>query len=150
MDILSGSSLHQTVLGRSRSGGAVPRRARGVVPFKEVCPPSIVGASEVLAAELKEVDSFDTFLSNEIPEKENDGEGYVRVKKVKRVDIGARSKYWKRTEQLSCGSRLSLSQNLHQCSSPTVHPDIGVSNPEPEPVLWLFKQNRNLSLPNRR
>ena len=135
----AGSPLRQTVLGRSTRGGAVPRRARGGVPFKEVRPPSIVGAPEVLAAELGGVDSspmksFNTSLSNEIPEKEDDGEEYIRVKKVERVDIGCQ------IEVLEEDRTIILREPSIVVPEPApvlvVHSDMGVqSDPEPEPVL---------------
>jgi hypothetical protein len=136
----AGSPLRQSVLERSTRGG-VPRRPRGGVPFKEVRPPSIVGAPEVLAAELGGVDSstmkpFNTSLSNEveIPEEEDDGEEYIRIKKVEKVDFG-------------CQMEASEEDRTIIVQEPTiivpepapvlvVHSEMGVqSDPEPEPVV---------------
>ena len=137
----AGSPLRQTVLGRSTRGGAVPRRARGGVPFKEVRPPSIVGAPEVLAAELGGVDSsplkpFNTSLSNEveIPEKEDDGEEYIRVKKVEKVDFGCQM------EVLEEERTIILQEPTIVVPEPSpvlvIHSEMGVqSDPEPEPVI---------------
>ena len=136
----AGSPLRQTVLGRSARGGAVPRRARGGVPFKEVRPPSIVAAPEVLAAELGGVDSpmkpFNTSLSNEveIPEKEDDGEEYIRVKKVEKVDFGCQM------EVLEEERTIILPEPTIVVPEPApvlvVHSEMGVqSDPEPEPVI---------------
>lgn len=137
----AGSPLRQTLLGRSTRGGAVPRRARGGVPFKDVRPPSFVGAPEVLAAELGGVDSspmkpFNTSLSNEIeiPEEEDDGEEYIRVKKVERVDFGCQ------IEVLEEDRTIILHESSTVVPEPApvlvVHSEIGVqSDPEPEPVF---------------
>ena len=136
----AGSPLRQTVLGRS-TRGAVPRRARGGVPYKEVRPPSIVGAPEVLAAELGGVDSspmkpFNTSLSNEveIPEKEDDGEEYIRVKKVEKVDFGCQM------EVLEEERTIIVQEPTIVVPEPApvlvVHSEMGVqSDPEPESVI---------------
>ena len=95
----AGTPLRQTVLGRS-IWGADTSSSMGV-SFKEVRPPSIVGAPEVLVAELGDV--------AEIPEKEDDGEEYIGSRRSRELILGARSKCWKRTERLSCRNRLSSS-----------------------------------------
>ncbi|KAF8889574.1 hypothetical protein BD779DRAFT_1662013 [Infundibulicybe gibba] len=48
----TGSPLRQSVLDRSTRRGTVGRRQRGGVPYKEARPPSLVGAPDVLSAEL--------------------------------------------------------------------------------------------------
>ena len=134
-----GSPLRQTVLGRSARGGAVPRRPRGGVPFKEARPPSIVDAPEVLAAELGGVDSsplksFNTSLLNEaeIPEEGDDG-AYIRVKKVERIEFGCQ------TEVLEEEKTFILPEPVIIVPEPApvvVHSEMGVqSDPEPQPVL---------------
>ena len=137
----AGSPLRQTVLGRSTRGGAVPRRARGGVPFKEVRPPSIVGAPEVLAAELGGVDSspvkpFNTSLSNEIeiPENDDDDEEHIRVKKVEKVDFGCQAEVLEEEDRT-----IVLQEPSVVVPEPApvlvVHSEMGVqSDPEPEPV----------------
>jgi len=93
----TGSPLRQAVLGRSARGGAVSRRARGGVPFREARPPSIVDAPEVLAAELGGVDASPlkgpnaSLLEAEIIEEGDDGEEYIRVKRVEKVEFGCQT-----------------------------------------------------------
>ena len=131
----AGSPLRQTVLGRSTRRGVVPCRARGGVPFMEVQPPSIVGAPEVLAAELGGVDSsplklFHTSLSNEveIPEKDDDDE-YIRVKKVEKVEFGC---------QVKVLEEVILQEPSIVVPEPApvlvVHLEMGVQS-DPEPVM---------------
>ena len=134
----AGSPLRQTVLGRS-TRGAVPRRARGGGAFKEVRPSSIVGAPEVLAAELGGVDSspmkpFNTSLSNEVGIPENDeDEEYIRVKKVEKVDFGCQM------EAMEEERTIIVQEPTIVVPEPVpvvvVHSEMGVqSDPEPEPV----------------
>ncbi|KAF9558067.1 hypothetical protein CPC08DRAFT_667924 [Agrocybe pediades] len=92
------SPLRQAVLGRSARGGTVGRRQRGGVAYKEARPPSIVDAPEVLAAELGDVNSSPTKVGNtsllsaaEILEEEDDGEEYIRVKKVQKAEFGCQT-----------------------------------------------------------
>ncbi|KAF8815724.1 hypothetical protein BYT27DRAFT_7079180 [Phlegmacium glaucopus] len=137
----AGSPLRQSVLGRSARGGVVPRRPRGGVPFKEARPPSIVDAPEVLAAELGGVDSspmksFNTSLLNEaeIPEEEDDGEEYIRVKKVEKIEFGCQ------TEMLEEEKTIILPEPTIIIPEPApvlvIHSEMGVqSDPEPEPIL---------------
>ena len=138
----AGSPLRQAVLGRSARGGAVPRRPRGGVPFKEARPPSIVDAPEVLAAELGGVDSspmksFNTSLLSEaeIPE-EDDDEEYIKVKKVEKVEFGCQ------TEMLEEEKTIILPEPEPTIIIPeptpvlVIHSEMGVqSEPEPEPIL---------------
>ena len=131
----AGSPLRQSVLGRSARGGAVPRRPRGGVPFKEARPPSIVNAPEVLATELGGVESsplksFNTSLLNEdeIPEEGDDSE-YIRVRKVERLEFGCQ------TEVLEEDKTIILPEPV---PAPVVvlRSEMSVqSDPEPEPVL---------------
>jgi hypothetical protein len=111
------------------------------VPFKEVRPPSIVGAPEVLAAELGGVDSsplkpFNASLSNEveIPENDDDGEDYIRVKKVDKVYFGCQM------EVLEGKRAIIVQEPAIVIPEPApvfvVHSEMGVQpDPEPEPVI---------------
>ena len=134
----AGSPLRQSVLGRS-ARGAVPRRPRGGVPFKEARPPSIVDAPEVLATELGGVDSspmksFNASLLNEaeIPEEEDDSEEYIKVRKVERVEFGCQ------TEVLEEDKTIILPEPVSVPVVVVLHSEISVQSdpePEPEPVL---------------
>jgi len=136
----TGSPLRQSVLGRSARGGAVPRRPRGGVPFKEARPPSIVGAPEVLAAELGGVDSspmksFNTSLLNEaeIPEEDDDGEEYIRIKKVEKVEFGCQAEVLEEEKTVILPEPTII---VPKPAPVVIHSEMGVqSDPEPEPVL---------------
>ena len=138
----AGSPLRQSVLGRSATGGPVPRRPRGGVPFKEARPPSIVDAPEVLAAELG-VDSspmktFNTSLLNEaeIPEEESDGEEYIRVKKVEKIEFGCQTEVFEEEKTIVLPEPFIIVPEPAPVPVLVVHSEMGVqSDPDPEPVL---------------
>lgn len=134
------SPLRQAVLGRSARGGTVGRRQRGGVAYKEPRPASIVDAPEVLAAELGDVNSSssqgaNTSLLNaaEILEEEDDGDEYIRVKKVEKVDFACQ------TELAEEEKTIILSEPPILAPIPVPPPspkrmEMGVQS-EPEPVL---------------
>ncbi|KAF9528362.1 hypothetical protein CPB83DRAFT_791687 [Crepidotus variabilis] len=130
----AGSPLRHSVLNRSGRGGAVVgRRSRGGVPFREARPSSIVDAPEVLAAELSGMDASpfkggNTSLLNDvdvIEEGEDDGEEYIRVKKVEKIEFGCQ------TESLEVEDKTAV---LPDAVPMVERSDMGIQS-EPEPVV---------------
>ncbi len=141
------SPLRQAVLGRSARGGAVGRRKRGGVPFKEARPPSIVDAPEVLAAELGGLEEsplkpFNTSLLNdtEIIEEDDDDVEYIRVKKVEKVEFGCQTEFVEDEKTVVLAAPPITAPVEPEpvpvpVLPPVVHVEVGIqSDAEPEPI----------------
>lgn len=141
------SPLRQAVLGRSARGGAVGRRKRGGVPFKEARPPSIVDAPEVLAAELggfeeSPLKPFNTSLLNdtEVIEEDDDDSEYIRVKRVEKVEFGCQTEFVEDEKTVVLIAPPVIAPVEPEPTPiptppPVVHVEVGIqSDAEPEPV----------------